>query len=78
MNQAIERFMADAAAMGYPAEAVRAEVHRRAKAELSSRYDDIRRGLRKALEEMTIDELKAVVAETNPPCTNGEQEGGGL
>ena len=77
MNQAIERFMADAAAMGYPAEAVRAEVHRKAKAELTSRYDDIRRGLRKALEEMTIDDLKSVVSETNPTCTNGEQEGGG-
>ena len=63
MNQAIERFMADAAAMGYPAVAVRAEVNRMAKAELAARYEDIRRGLRKALEEMTIDELKAIVAE---------------
>ena len=69
MNKAVEIFMEEAATLGYTAEA-REKVVELATIKIENRYRCAVRKLRDTMEDMTIDELKAIVAEM--------QEGGEL
>ena len=69
MNKAVEIFMEEAATLGYTAEA-REKVVELTTIKIENRYRCAVRKLRDTMEDMTIDELKAIVAEM--------QEGGEL
>ena len=63
MNPAIAACMTGMSALGHTDEEICSVVQHLAKCELTSRYYHLRNEIGRAMETMTIDDLKAIVAE---------------
>lgn len=63
MKQEIKSFMEGLSELGHTPEHIRARVKDIAESELASRYYSLREELKLAMKRMTIEELKAIVAE---------------
>lgn len=63
MNPAIAACMTGLSALGHTNEDICRVVQQVAESELTSRYYNLRNEIKKAMETMTIDDLKAIVAE---------------
>lgn len=63
MNPAIAACMTGLSALGYTNEDICRVVKHVAESELTSRYYNLRNEIKRAMETMTIDDLKAIVAE---------------
>lgn len=63
MNPTIAACMKGMSALGYTNEDICSVVQHLAESELRWRYDLLRKEIKRAMETMTIDDLKAIVAE---------------
>jgi hypothetical protein len=63
MNPTIAACMTGMSTLGYTDEEICIVVKNLAKCELSSRYHHLRNEIERAMETMTIDDLKAILAE---------------